>query len=344
MDKVSIIVPVYNVEKCMLIQCFDSILDQTYKNIELIIVDDGSNRDIADLCDEYRASHSHFDIKVIHNENGGASIARNTGIDISTGEYITFVDADDWIDDDYIEQLHNKIVKLNADIVMCSRVLEFKSNSKRDPFFDQDIIFDNQNKRNLIRKSITTGVAGTWCKLYKSTFLKKNNLKYDENLRRTQDIIFNLYAFQAADIIGYFNISIYHYRMQNKSITKKYNSNADTVLTRAAIEFRNFADKFYAGDQDILQDVYYKCLIILNEILKLKFFNSNYQKKRKYKYDKIEYLLSTAVYSEAIRKINSKRVGGLMKLRIFFIKKRFYTLLELFYYFQRMVEQRRNYS
>lgn len=344
MDKITIIIPVYNVEKYMLIQCLDSILNQTYKNIELIIVDDGSKQDVADLCEEYRASHSHFDIKVVHNRNGGASVARNTGIEISTGAYITFVDADDWIDDDYVEQLYKKIVKSNADIVMCSRVFEFKSNSKHDSFFDKDKVFSSQNKKELIRKSITTGVAGTWCKLYRREFLVKNNLKYDKNLRRTQDIIFNLYAFQKADKIIYFNKSIYHYRMQNESVTKKYNSNADDILTRAAVEFRKFAEEFYPEDEDILQDVYYKCLIIFNEILKLKFFNSKYSKSRKHKYEEIELLSSAKIYSEAMKKISGVKINRLMKLRIFLIKNSNYILLELLYFLQRLIEKRRNFS
>ena len=166
MEKVSIVVPVYNTGKEMLVRCFDSIINQTYKNIELIIVDDGSEQETADVCDKYCNDHQEFNIRVIHNKNGGASVARNTGIENSTGAYITFVDADDWVDSEYIEFLHTRIIEVDADIVMCTRVLEYRTYRKENHFFNTDIVFKNENKKELVRKSITTGVAGTWCKLY----------------------------------------------------------------------------------------------------------------------------------------------------------------------------------
>lgn len=118
MPIISIIVPVYNVEK-YLDKCVRSILAQTFKDFELILVDDGSNDRSGEMCDEYSKSDSR--IKVIHKKNGGLSSARNAGIEISTGEFIGFVDSDDYIDDDMYELLYNNLIRENADMSICNK-------------------------------------------------------------------------------------------------------------------------------------------------------------------------------------------------------------------------------
>ena len=116
---ISVIVPVYNVEKYF-DACINSIISQTYKELEIILVDDGSTDSSGRLCDQYAKKDSR--IKVIHKENGGVSSARNTGIDIATGEYITFVDADDYIDANMYETLYEMAIKTGAEIVECDFV------------------------------------------------------------------------------------------------------------------------------------------------------------------------------------------------------------------------------
>ena len=116
MDKlVSIIVPVYKVEK-YLNKCVDSILDQSYQNIEVILVDDGSPDNSGKLCDEYVTNQR---VKVIHQKNMGLSGARNTGIENSTGDYLMFIDSDDYIDKDMVKYLVKKSFETNTDIVVC---------------------------------------------------------------------------------------------------------------------------------------------------------------------------------------------------------------------------------
>ena len=105
-DLISVIVPVYNVEK-YLNKCIDSIINQTYKNLEIILVDDGSQDSSGKICDEYTKKDNR--IKVIHKENGGVSSARNIGLNNATGEWIAFIDADDWVDEEYLQTLFNRI-------------------------------------------------------------------------------------------------------------------------------------------------------------------------------------------------------------------------------------------
>lgn len=114
---VSIIIPIYKVEQ-YLIDCIQSVCSQTYKNIEIILVDDGSPDNCGKICDDYAKMDKR--ISVIHKENGGLSDARNKGIDIARGDYITFVDSDDYVETTFIEDLYNAIEKTNSDISICN--------------------------------------------------------------------------------------------------------------------------------------------------------------------------------------------------------------------------------
>ena len=118
---VSIIVPVYKAEK-YIHQCIDSLLTQTYRNIEVILVDDGSPDHCGKICDEYAAKDCR--VKVIHQQNGGVSVARQTGIDHATGEYSIHADPDDWVELNMIEELVAKAVSDNADMVICDYISE----------------------------------------------------------------------------------------------------------------------------------------------------------------------------------------------------------------------------
>ena len=115
-SKISVIVPIYKTEK-FLSKCIDSIINQTYKNLEIILVDDGSPDNCPKICDEYAQKDNR--VRVIHKENGGLSSARNAGIEIATGDFIAFVDSDDWIDSEMYESLVDLEEKHNADIAEC---------------------------------------------------------------------------------------------------------------------------------------------------------------------------------------------------------------------------------
>ena len=119
---ISVIVPVYKVEK-YLHRCVDSILVQTYTNLEIILVDDGSPDRCGAICDEYAAKDSR--IRVIHQENGGLSAARNAGLDVCSGEYIAFVDSDDWLDPEMYAVMMAQVREYGCDVVMCDCVKEF---------------------------------------------------------------------------------------------------------------------------------------------------------------------------------------------------------------------------
>ena len=145
---ISVIVPVYNVEK-YLPQCLNSIINQTYKNIEVVLVDDGSTDDSGNICEEYKKNDER--IIVVHQKNSGLSAARNVGIEISTGEYITFIDSDDYISPDYIENLYSALEQYSADIAIC----DLKKVSEKVELWDIDYKVEKNFKSILLNNSQT---------------------------------------------------------------------------------------------------------------------------------------------------------------------------------------------
>lgn len=166
MDKmVSVIVPIYNVEQ-FLRKCVDSILAQSYKNLEIILVDDGSPDGCGEICDTYVKLDSR--IKVIHKKNGGLSDARNAGLDAATGDLIAFVDSDDWVEADYIQSLCNNMKKYNSDISICGfyRVSGENKIKRLCKEEGQEIVFEGREalKKLLLDKDCPNYA---WNKLYK---------------------------------------------------------------------------------------------------------------------------------------------------------------------------------
>lgn len=173
---ISIIVPIYKVE-LYLARCLNSIIHQTYSNLEIILVDDGSPDKCGDICEEYKLQDSR--IRIIHKENGGLSDARNAGLDISTGEYIALVDSDDWVAPNYIQVLFDLIKNNGADISICNLLLVYNN---------EEIINADNNKNVEVKKYTNIQALEQYfeeyslqmivahCKLYKAELFK--NIRY----------------------------------------------------------------------------------------------------------------------------------------------------------------------
>lgn len=177
MTKVSIIVPVYNVEK-YLKRCLDSLVNQTLKDIEIICVNDGSTDGSLAILDEYVRNDDR--IVVINQENSGQSVARNRGIDVAKGEYLGFVDSDDWVSEDYFERLHNSAIQNNAEIAVGGIIRLYKFNRRKFLTFAKETVTNDVNLKfelcDLPEKSYV------WNKIYKSSKLKEIGLKFEEGI------------------------------------------------------------------------------------------------------------------------------------------------------------------
>ncbi len=215
-DLISIIIPIYNVEK-YLKECLDSILGQTYKNLEIILVDDGSPDNCGNICDEYLKKDSR--IKVIHKTNGGLSDARNHGINIATGEYICFVDSDDYVDKYYVEKLYNAIKSKNLKLAQCNIL---NVNNQKDII--EKLGYDDyciKSGKEIIREQYGKHVVENtvvWNKIYKKELFTDIRFpigKIHEDEFVTYKILYTL------DKVAIINDYLYNYRENDNSITKK---------------------------------------------------------------------------------------------------------------------------
>ena len=214
--KISIIVPIYNVER-YLRQCLDSIINQSYKNLEIILIDDGSTDNSGIIADEYELKDER--IQVIHKKNEGVSIARNTGIEVATGEYICFSDADDYLMEDYVEYLLDLIQKNDCDISLTKEMFT--------TFYKNQIIEDSiqeySAEKTLVEILIYNIPIGVYCKMFKRDFLIKNNIKFIPNIFIGEGFNFNTEAFQKANRVAIGHKKVYFYRRDNPtSATTKF--------------------------------------------------------------------------------------------------------------------------
>lgn len=213
---VSIIVPIYNVEK-YLDQCIKSLCSQTYKNLEIILVDDGSKDKCPTICDTWATKDNR--IKVIHKQNGGLSDARNYGIENANGEYICFIDSDDFISPDYIQILLNNLLKENAQIAECQYY----------DYFDEDkILIDHENEDITILSNLQAlrsmyNFKGfsimIWNKLYKKELF--NNIRFPKG-KLHEDVFTTYKLIYKSEKIIQTSKKIYYYRQRQNSISKQF--------------------------------------------------------------------------------------------------------------------------
>lgn len=259
--KISVIIPVYNAEK-FLHKCLESVLNQTFKDYEIILVNDGSKDNSGAICDEYAAKYDF--IKAFHKENGGASSARNYGMKLAQGEYINFVDADDWMELDMYEKLVNATGD-GVDLVMCNckrpdgngGYTEFNYNL---PFgyYDRDRILEHVYPCLVMQEHMDFNpLIAPWGKLYKRSMLVDNDIYFDEELRFCEDELFSAIVSEKMQSFYYLNnehLYIYYYN-PNSSVTsfnaKKWGVYID-LYEKTRDRFANNEDYDFSRQLDLL--------------------------------------------------------------------------------------------
>ncbi|MBQ8592221.1 MAG: glycosyltransferase [Lachnospiraceae bacterium] len=253
MELISVIVPVYQVKE-YLAECVESLLGQTYQNIEIILIDDGSTDGSGQMCETYALADNR--IKVYHQDNAGLSAARNKGLQIAVGEYIAFVDSDDYVSKEYLEKLHSLLQQYQADIAVCTYEKSEKgtlcvTNSKNTYVLDSERMLREWHGK---RKAIETVV---WNKLYRrSVFGKgKDAIRFPEGKEHEDTYVSHLLV-QNATLVAVTESKLYMYRVRKGSITgnkvTKKSIRQDLEAQRARIRF--FEEKGYIGSRN-------RCLI-----------------------------------------------------------------------------------
>lgn len=294
--KISVIVPVYNVEKYVS-KCIDSILNQTIsEEFEIIVVNDGSTDNSMKILDLYSDK-----IKIINKSNGGLSSARNAGLRIANGKYVVFVDSDDWIEEDFLECLYNFIEKDNLDVVFSGYKLYWENNNitKLRCIYSEDIVLNkNQAISNLLTKR--TFRAEVWDDIYNREFLIKNNLFFTEGIIN-EDEDFTLRVLINSKKVGYLNYNGYIYRQRDGSITKTINYKK--IIESRILILDNLINLFYNERNSKNREFIFwriKCLFIgllknikdsnleynINNIFKFIFENGENFERYKFKFIK----------------------------------------------------------
>lgn len=230
---VSIIVPIYNVEK-YLQQCVDSLVEQTYKNLQIILVDDGSKDYSGEICDQYKEFDNR--IEVIHKENGGPSSTRKAGMDAVLGQYVMFLDGDDWLDKDAIEQCVIQLEK-NAELgcVLFSYVKEMETISVPMHIMNDTQVFVGNEVTNKIHRRLfglsseelnhperMENIVSCCMKLYRVDYAKQGKYFDTSLVGSCEDGLFNIYALQNCRYAMYLDKPFYHYRKREDSLTKSF--------------------------------------------------------------------------------------------------------------------------
>lgn len=268
--KITVIIPVYNVEK-YISKCLETILKQTYKNIEIILIDDGTKDNSGVICDDYAKKDSR--IKVIHQENQGLSGARNTGLKKATGDYIFFLDSDDFVDEKMLEEMLLALKKNNADIVECGTIYckedetYIKENTKNEAK-----VYKNEYQ---IKELISSGDITTtsWGKLYKRNLFKDFEFplgKYHEDLFTTYKLL------HISKKIVILDKGFYYYRQVNGSImNSKFNIKHLDVIE--AIEERsNFIEKYYPKYRKYeYANIVYSCCKVYERMILANFYDKS---------------------------------------------------------------------
>lgn len=248
---ISVVIPVYNVE-AYLDRCVESIVNQTYKNLEIILVDDGSPDNCPQMCDDWGKKDSR--IKVIHKDNGGQASARNEGLKLATGQFVGFVDSDDYIDKTMYELLLDCLYDNNCDIVECTKI-DFDDNQQYDCVFSNQVLVFNRKEAIEDFLKETHFKCTVWNMLCKAEIAK--SVMFDEG-KTHEDILWPYRAYMKADKIVYLDKALYYYYQRpnstmNKVYSEKRFDGLDALEERAKLvkndypEYYSLAIRSYLG-------------------------------------------------------------------------------------------------
>lgn len=343
MPKVSIIVTIYNPKQDYFRICLESIRNQSLQDIEVILIDDGSKKQISDICDEFAIKDRRF--KTVHKKNEGVSIASNVGIELAQGEYLTFVDHDDMIDRDMCKVALEEITKNNADVCVWNFESFSSSFSKKASYIGPDYkVYENKEIKNLMAQILDATIypqqqisllGANWGKLYRTKMVQeKKHVRFPPGLMGGEDAIFTFRAFSVAEKVIFFNQYLYKYRQSNSSYTKKYKPQMldDELAMIRIIKFELKGEELWGAYFRMCCNSYISLCseMILNVANKKTFLQKINEMKEIANID--EYKMAIEHYKE----LNLKRVKY-----VFFtlVKKGLFTMAMLFILIYKMKNQ-----
>lgn len=333
MCKFSIIIPTYNVKKGFFNECISSIKDQTYNNFEAIIIDDGSDEEFKKNYKEIIKDDKRF--YIINQDNKGVSIARNKGVEICVGEYIIFVDSDDYIEKTLLEKM-KELIKIydKCDVILFEHYGWNKDSNDYAKIIETDekyILIKRLLDENnwLGEKNKLNSFGSVWNKCYRKEYLNKNNIKLIPGIKYSEDMLYSIEVLFKGEKIIYTNYKLYHYRIYGKSTFDRYNENADIDFINFIIELKKILIKlglYNAMYKAYLIKVYTSYQFVMN----LKFFNKNNKNNKNNKKSWIIFN-DNKLIKNMILKIDKSKLNLKGKLITFFSKYNLYLPVKLIY-------------
>ena len=330
-EKISIVTPIYNAEG-YLRRCIESQIMQTYQNIEIILIDDGSTDNSGMICDNFAKNDNR--IRVIHKKNQGVSIARNEGIKLATGDWILFVDSDDFLEKNACEKFIEISKKYNQElelIVASSNLIKGEQKTNSIAKFKKEALLNEIEKKKMINNIFInvdedfSYVGAPWAKLYRLTFLKKYSLNFRPKLQLGEDLNFNFKAMYLANKIVFSPQIVYNYTISQFSISNKYMENMVEQFNMMFEEFEEnkFINEFYNEYM----------FLVLRQLKKLElryfFNNENIQSDKEIRKAYLE-LINTYPYNRAISCAKLSEYNKLKKkIYIIALKKKWYMLIKI---------------
>jgi glycosyltransferase involved in cell wall biosynthesis len=259
MDKISVIIPVFNVDT-FLSRCINSVLSQTHDNIEVILVNDGSTDTSQNICEYYSARNPNI-VKILRQENKGPSAARNSGLELATGDYIAFVDGDDFINQDYLFLLHNSIIKSESDISICG-YLNYNGHFENGYNFCNAINCSPEDFFKCILNHQT--LTSVWGKLYRKSLLDGYSFIED---RIMEDMFFWPYILKKTKNISLVDKPLYYYNRLGTSITRSSFNLKKLDMVDALVEWNQLCIREYPDLLDESIALYYRTIFSFCEEL-----------------------------------------------------------------------------
>ncbi len=229
----TIVIPVYNTGR-YLEECLNSIILQGLDCCEIILVNDGSTDNSAKICDDYAFKHNN--ITVVHQKNKGVSVARNNGISMANGEYITFVDSDDILAEKWLEVISKQIIKNHCDMITFSARYYMADGSPVDTSLDSFKVINIEELRQRFGDIYTVGIGSVCFSVYRTELIRKNKILFNEDKRLNEETFFNLKVFESIQSFEYIDNVLYLYRVHNESSSNKGSTEfLDIILEKVKV-------------------------------------------------------------------------------------------------------------
>lgn len=332
---VSVIVPVYNTNEDYLKQCIDSILNQDYKDVQLLLINDGSSNNAPAVCEGAAADDDR--VVYLSQSNQGVSVARNNGLDHAQGDYVLFVDGDDFLSDGAIGHLVNVMEKSeqagrSLDILFYGYCTSYTNREMirvlNNP--DQSLFTARTLQLAILHGNPRLGpleVGAPWGKLIRRSVIEEAGVRYTPGLKKGQDTVFTLHLLEHCNEISYESIPGYHYRISTTSISHRFNEEIIEIMEKTLKAYGDFVEgcKKDESFKEALANKHYRVLI--GEYMDLYFVNNKNPKSAKALRKEYAELISKPMYSKAVARVNSSSLSMLDRFELICVRKRLLSLL-----------------